>query len=273
LSLTPRAWTPAQRETEFDSKIVLAAFDSPEVAVDPTALTETLRARIHVDPRIKVRMSHDVISAEDIDHPVVVVRDSGAISRHRFDHVVNALWDGRMAVDETLGFRPERPWLHRLKYGVSFVLPGEARRPRSTTFVSGPLGEVVSYRDRLVYLTWYPTCLLGMSREVTPPDWPTYPDERVRADIARSTLAAMSEFIVPLRAINSYDLADATVKGGVIVAWGKTDIDDPRSELHRRYEIGITSNRHYHSIDPGKLTLAPYFAEICARRILENVFA
>ena len=56
--------------------------------------------------------------------------------------------------------------------------------------------------------------------------------------------------------------------GGVIVAWGRTDIDDPTSELHRRYEIGVTSNGGYHSVDPGKLTMTPYFAGICADRII-----
>jgi len=39
------------------------------------------------------------------------------------------------------------------------------------------------------------------------------------------------------------------------------------SELHQRYEIGVTTSR-FHSIDPGKLTMAPYFAEGCAGRIL-----
>ena len=29
-------------------------------------------------------------------------------SRDRFDHVVNALWDGRLALNEALGFRANR---------------------------------------------------------------------------------------------------------------------------------------------------------------------
>jgi hypothetical protein len=56
----------------------------------------------------------------------------------------------------------------------------------------------------------------------------------------------------------------------VIVAWGETDIYDPGSELHRRYEIGVTSAGRYHSIDPGKLTMAPFFAEQCAQRIIAS---
>ena len=35
----------------------------------------------------------------------------------------------------------------------------------------------------------------------------------------------------------------------------------PASETRR------TSEGQFHSVDPGKLTMAPYFAEICAARI------
>jgi glycine/D-amino acid oxidase-like deaminating enzyme len=270
LSRPPRPWSRAEREAEFDCDTVLAAFDSPEVAVNPAALTHALRERLHSDPHIEVRLAHTVVSVEDVDRPVVVTKDSGAAARHRFDHVVNALWEGRLAVDETLGLRPARPWLHRLKYGVSFYLPERAKRPPSVTFVSGPFGEVVSYRDGLIYLTWYPTCLRGISSDAVPPDWPTYPDERLGSVIPRGTLEAMAGFVLSLRDLDLDDLADVTVKGGVIIAWGRTDIYDPGSELHRRYEIGVTSTRKYHSVDPGKLTMAPYFAQLCAGRILDG---
>jgi len=270
LSQKPRRWSLAEREAEFDCDIVPAVFESPEVAINPVALTQALRERIYSDRRIEVRLAHTVLSVKDIDHPVVISRDSGGTVRQRFDHVVNALWDGRLAVDETLGLRPDRPWLHRLKYGVSFYLPENAKKPPSATFVSGPLGEVVSYYDGLIYLTWYPTCLLGISKEIAPPEWPTYPDERLHADLPRATLEAMARFVLPLRDLDLEDLVDVTVKGGVIVAWGETDIYDPKSELHRRYEIGVTSSYQYHSVDPGKLTMAPYFAQLCADRILES---
>ena len=85
------------------------------------------------------------------------------LCRDRFDHVVNALWDGRLGLNEALGFRANRPWLHRLKYGVSFRLPGDVRPPPSVTFVLGPFGEVVTYGDGFIYLTWYPECLQAMS--------------------------------------------------------------------------------------------------------------
>jgi len=133
--------------------------------------------------------------------------------------------------------------------------------------VLGPFGEVVSYGGGLTYLTWYPECIHGISSDVTPPDWPTYPDEPLRSKIIARTLRAMSDIVPDLRELESEHLSEASVKGGVIVAWGETDIYDRNSELHRRYDIGIKSSGRYHSIDPGKLTMAPYFAEALAERI------
>ena len=40
-------------------------------------------------------------------------------------------------------------------------------------------------------------------------------------------------------------------------AAGHSDIDDPASELHCRYDVGVKSFGRYHSVDTGKLTLAP----------------
>jgi glycine/D-amino acid oxidase-like deaminating enzyme len=270
LSEEPRMWTAAQREAEFDPEVALAAFATPEVAIDPVALAEALRDRIGADRQIEVRLNHEVLSVEDSDGLDISMDTSSGAVRERFDHVVNALWDGRFAINEKRGLRPNRPWLHRLKYGVSFRLPAGAKLPPSATFVSGPFGEVVSYADGLTYLTWYPVCLQGISKDVTPPEWATYPPEPLRSRLWEGTLEAMAQFVPSLRALNPHELKDVTVKGGVIVAWGQTDIYDPASELHRRFEIGVTSTGRFHSIDPGKLTMAPYFADICAARILED---
>jgi glycine/D-amino acid oxidase-like deaminating enzyme len=151
LSDEPRMWSAAQREAEFDPEVALAAFDTPEVAIDPVALAGALRDRIGADRRIDIRLNHKVLSVEDADTLEVALESSSGAIRERFDHVVNALWDGRFAINENRGLRPNRPWLHRLKYGVSFRLPAGANLPPSATFVSGPFGEVVSYGDGLTY--------------------------------------------------------------------------------------------------------------------------
>jgi glycine/D-amino acid oxidase-like deaminating enzyme len=265
-----RPWSAAERAAAFDPTIALAAFDTPEVAIDPTHLAKSLRQCIAANPRIEVRYNSVVVGAEATRSGVVVVSEGAAgPARDRFDHVVNALWDGRLGINATFGLGPGRHWLHRLKYGVSFRLPEGMKAPPSATFVLGPFGEVVSYGDGLTYLTWYPVCMRAISTDVTPPIWDTYPPEPLRSRILAETLDALSQIMPSLRTLEADRLPDACVKGGAIVAWGETDIYDPASELHRRYEIGVTSKGNFHSVDPGKLTMAPYFAEICAQRICQ----
>jgi glycine/D-amino acid oxidase-like deaminating enzyme len=268
LSEALRPWSQAEIEDEFDPSIAIAAMASPEIAINPVALANNLRERIAQDPLIEVQSGRTVMGAElSSDGACVSTAAKSGSSRDRFDHIVNALWDGRFALNEALGFQANRPWMHRLKYGVSFRLPHGARTPPSVTIVLGPFGEVVTYGDGTIYLTWYPECLRAISTEVAPPDWTTYPVEPLRSSILEGTLRALSEIVHSLCDLDARNLPEVIVKGGAIVAWGKTDIYDPASELHRRFEIGVTSEGRFHSIDPGKLTMAPYFAGICANRI------
>ena len=81
-------------------------------------------------------------------------------------------------------------------------------------------------------------------------------------------MTALCDILPALGTLDWSALSDVSVKGGVIVACGQTDIDDPHTELHNRFEIGVTSACRFHSIDPGKLTMVPYFAGVCADRIL-----
>jgi hypothetical protein len=77
----------------------------------------------------------------------------------------------------------------------------------------------------------------------------------------------MSDFLPALDGLDPETISNARVRGGVIVAWGHTDIVDAESELHQRHAIGVTSTGRYHSVDPGKLTMAPWFAMVVAGRI------
>ena len=67
LSSDLRQWSDAEREETFDPAIALAAFDLPEVAIDPVALAELARRRVAEDPAIEVRLGHEVISVDDHD--------------------------------------------------------------------------------------------------------------------------------------------------------------------------------------------------------------
>ena len=61
------------------------------------------------------------------------------------------------------------------------------------------------------------------------------------------------------------------VRGGYISAWGKSGIADPRSGLHSRAEIGVTSLQGFHSVNSGKYTTAPLYGEDAALRALAEM--
>ena len=128
-----RRWSTAEVTEQLDPEHAVAVFDSPEVAIDPVALAAMLRRRIADEPLIELRTRHRVESVKrDVDERYEVVGTTdGDEWEATFDQVVNALWGGRIAVDETLGLRPGRPWLHRLRRrqpAVARPAPGAAER-------------------------------------------------------------------------------------------------------------------------------------------------
>jgi hypothetical protein len=252
----------------FDSEFVQAAFRTNELAIDPIGLAEILKARVRSDPRIKVRLGRRVVGLLTQSHePAVVTDGAEGPETSRYDHVVNALWDGRLAADATRGELPSRPWLHRFKYGLRISEPAASPQIPTVVFVQGPFGDVVRYGDGTWYLSWYPACLLGSSSELAPPDWRNE-GKASSAQITENSVNAFANLIPALRGFTTDKIAEAILIGGTITAWGRTDIDDPGSELHNRYEIGIHSVDCHHSIDTGKYTMAPLFANLCADRIV-----
>lgn len=269
IMIPPRRWTRAEREAEFDGDVAVDAYQTSEVAINPIALASELGNCVLNHPKIEIQLGCEVQAANDVGGSIVIAGErDGQQFRRSFDHAVNALWDGRIALDKSFGVPITRPWLFRLKYGVGIKLPRDAAIPQSATFVSGPFGEVVTYPGRQIYLTWYPACLREVTKSVRPPDWPNRCEGPLRDEILTETVSQMSLFIPALRDLDPAKLPEAIVKGGAIVAVGETDIYDPNSELHNRYEIGTTSIGRYHSIDPGKLTMAPYFAKQFAENLL-----
>jgi hypothetical protein len=185
-----------------------------------------------------------------------------------YDHVVNALWDGRLAVDASFGVRPKRPWLYRFRYGLRFDRMALPTIPPSSTMVHGPFGGVVRYSNGGLYLTWYPACKVESSNSLDPPGLPPHAEEPLRSRIIADTVRALTEILPLVGALDADAVVDPSVVGGNIFAWGSTDTDDPMSELHQRHDIGVSSRGNYHSVDPGKLSLTPHFAQICADRIV-----
>ncbi|MGI8631595.1 MAG: FAD-dependent oxidoreductase [Solirubrobacterales bacterium] len=250
----------------YDRESVSAAFRTPERAIDPEALAGLVRRRLDVDPSIRCRPGSRVqaVQRRNGGHEVEFLH-AGRVRRERYDQVVNALWESRLAVDRTMGIEPPRRWMWREKHYVR-VSAGHYDVP-CTTIVLGPFGDVVAYPDGDLYLSWYPVGLRGVSTELAPPAWPSasaggFSDE-LRHGIQEGLTA-----IVPAVGRLPSQIDGAKIKRGLIFAWGQSDIDDPASELHERHAIGVHSFEGYHSVDTGKLTTAPLFGKVAADRVL-----
>jgi len=259
---------PIQTEALFDRRIIRAAFQTLERCVRADRIAGLLREAVKARPAIHFRPRTRIVAARRVgDWIEIEATRDGAAFRRPYRQVVNALWDGRMVLDAMLGYPPGRSWLHRFKYGIRLhEVPGAGELP-SVAILLGPFGELVRFPNRDLYLSWYPTCVAAVSKELAPPDWPQEPEPEQAQRIYRETLQALACICPALRSLDGANPPRMSVQGGTIVAWGSSDIHDPRSRLHSRSEIGPFSENGYHSINTGKYTLAPLFALQVANRI------
>ncbi len=127
----------------FDLATVIAAYTTSEMGIDPEALAEAIRSRLSAEPNIKCLLGAHVHGVALTEKGVTINFEvAGARAQERYDHVVNALWDGRLAVDKTAGIQSDRPWLYRLKYYLRVQAPNfpqRCPRPLSCLVLSATL--------------------------------------------------------------------------------------------------------------------------------------
>ena len=253
----------------------IGAFKTEEVAIDTQELADMMQAAVLAEPRIHFRPNHTVTSVERSNGRFLIEgKADGSIFQQRSGQVVNALWENRLKIDRTVGIENEHGWLHRLKYRVIARLAENMRTGPSTTLVVGPYGDVVVRPDATAYFSWYPLGLRGWSEELAPPQsWngpckgELPPAERKK--VARDILTAIDQWYP-----GAAQAQPIAVDAGAIVAYGRTDVGDPKSGLHDRTRVGVLSADGYHSVDPGKMTTCPYFGVRAAEAVLaERVIA
>lgn len=248
---------------------VLAALDTVEVPLDVERFRLKVAGVLRETPGIRRLLGRRVRTIERAGGGFRLTGEGpgAAAWKLRSDLVVNCLWDRRLQFDEQLGLLPRRPWVYRLKLRLFGELPAHLSSLPSITMVLGPYGDIVVNPPAPAYLSWYPACLRGWSEAVSPPDeWERAATGRLdpaeAGDISRAIAQGFEGIIPGIDGTRPLDLA-----GGVIFSWGESDIDDPASELHRRDEIGVDSHDGYYTINTGKFTCAPLFAEDLVRRI------
>ena len=249
----------------YDSEHVAACFTTLERAVDTHLLADLICDAVIEHPRIDMITGMDVQEVLQSQQSYRVECHDGEVA-HRFGpfrFVVNALWANRLVIDARRGLLPERPFYNRMKLGVN-IWPGEHDLGApTTTYVLGPFGDLVRFPSGRNYLSWYPAGMFETSASLEPIDWREKLATVDQAEVITETVAELQQLTPALEpgldpGLDREDVR-VEVEGGAIFAWGDSDIDDPGSELHRRYDVGPHRNGGYVSIDTGKYTTAPLF--------------
>ena len=137
----------------FDDRTVANVFKTAEIAIDTEVMAASVRRSLSDYPNIRgiLRAAIDRIAATDRDVEVFF-SISGDEFRRSYDHVVNATWESRLAIDATAGVQPPRPWLFRLKHYIRLhPCTSIAALIPSSTIVLGPFGDIVHYDNGEMY--------------------------------------------------------------------------------------------------------------------------
>lgn len=250
----------------FDSSLVMAAFQSPEKSVDTQFIADQLVGIVSANPLINF-IGHTQITAitkYNKKYFGIVCGDGSLLKGYR--SVVNTTWEDRLRIDQTAGYNSETPWIYRYKFAIHLDNFKNIEEIPSTTFLLGPFGDVVNFKNGNYYLSWYPNCCTNFSRDHRPDESGIIPDQNKLNHIAEQSYLRLKQLIPSVSALN-LTTGNVKLKGGYICAIGTEDIHLPSSCLHRRDQGGIFSNENYHSIFTGKYTTAPLYARQLRLRI------
>jgi glycine/D-amino acid oxidase-like deaminating enzyme len=250
-----------------DTRVVRAGYRVPERSVSTRWIADRYLEALASEPGIELRAGTRVTAAKPADAKGRdrwrVVTDSGDPAP--YDYVVNALWEGRVAVDRTVGMEPEAGWSHRFRLSL-FVHTARPLDVPSAVIGTGPYGDVKNYTGRDFYLSWYPAGLVAYGREADPPTVPALTPD-ARAGIETAIWTSLGELLPPVRAIAA-EAETVDLRGGWVFALGHGSLADRRSTLHRRDRVGVRRHGSYFSIDTGKYSIAPWLARQVAESIL-----
>jgi len=248
------------------------AFSTRELAVDTEGMAGLVRELVAAETLVDFRGRHRVerVERSATGFDVTAASREGSVQLSA-RILVNCTWENRLFFDRQLGHAIHPGHLHRLKFRLNIALPDHLRTAPSATRVLGPYGDVVIRRRGSGFLSWYPASLRGWCDDIRPPDsWlPAMSGEIDAGDcpeLGERILEGMESWFPAVR-----DCRVESIDAGVILAWGKTDIDERGSRLHSRDIVGGLEDNGYWSVEAGKLTTAPLVGFECATRIADQL--
>lgn len=247
---------------------IKAGFITNEYAIEPRAIAEKLREALTHEPSINLFLNTTVesVSREDNQFIVHSTNSNRLEQKEKYSDIVNATWAGRLKIDKQLGISPPAEWSFRYKFGSKILIPVDRNEIPSVTMVQGPFGDTVNFKEKGVFISWYPIGRTGWSEEHTPPDWDSDLTDDQRNLVFKESFEQIALRVPSVKNLK-FKPENVSPVGGVIYALGNKDVDNVNSKLHMRYQAGIESYGNYHSVNTGKYTLIPYLGVKIADRI------
>lgn len=262
----PYRLSRAEIEADFDAGQICGGFRVPERSISTRWVADRFVAALGAEPAIEQRLRCRVFRVRltngSMTAPLYLETSDGL--EGPFDYIVNALWEGRLAIDDTLNLQMPPTWSHRFRLSA-FVRASRALTVPCAVIGTGPFGDVKNYNGRDFYLSWYLTGLIAEGSCVAPPSLPTLDcDDRKR--MVGEILERLGNVILTVPELASCG-EDVRLEGGWVYAVGNGSLADPRSTLHQRHRVGITRAGSYISVDTGKYSIAPFLAREVAEAI------
>lgn len=258
--------SPAQLASLSDSPDIVAGFRVPERSVSTTHVAALLQGALRAEPAIMQVMDTRVarISSDDAGHggPWVVTTSAGDLDG--FDVVVNALWEGKLAIDKTLGIDPAARFSHRYRRAL-FIRTTVPLAIPSALISTGPFGDIKNFGGRDFYLSWYPSGLAAYGTDVDPPQVDEL-DEQASTALIDEVFGNLGRYMPAVKRIRDH-IESVRIEGGWVYAAGQGHLADRGASLHHRTDFGIEQHGSYFSIDTGKYCTAPWLARRLSVRI------
>ena len=252
----------AELSAATDSPDIVAGFAVPERSVQTHMLAEWFTEAIGAESTITTVMNHRITGVAE-SRSGWCVRSTPPVEA-TFDILVNALWEGRAAVDATAGVIDYEPWSYRYRLSLFARTARECDLP-SVLVATGPFGDIKNYNGRDLYLSWYPAGLLMECTDMSGRGAPAI-DAVSERTIVERTLSGLAPYIPNLR--RALEGAQFRIGGGWVVAPGGGSLADAASPLHRRDRFGVRRSGSYISVDTGKYSTAPWLAQRIAEEVL-----
>lgn len=252
-----------------DSPSIIEGYRVPEHSVMTNWVADRFVEALSAEPLIEHSMNTRVTAVfpknkSDIDGVWYVKTSDGVYGP--YDYIINALWEGRIAIDLTAGLNPEGIWSNRYRLSL-FVRTSESIDVPSAIIATGPFGDIKNYNNQNFYLSWYPLGLITDSSAISPPN-PSMLDSSAKKELSGAILDKLGELLPKTKDIRER-IEQIELRGGWVFAAGQGKLSDPESTLHCRSGFGIERRGRYISVDTGKYSTAPWLAKevvdmICA---------